>query len=92
MAVDFTKADERRILRQDVSKWRKFKRWCGLFTEKEKAALMYARMLKQLAYEIATKKTILTKRPAWLHERDYKAMRKLQLKSERKPQLNQLNK
>lgn len=90
MSVDFTKADERRILRQDVSIWRKFKRWCGFFTEKERAALIYARMLKIQAYEIATRKTIMTSRPEWMREKDYAALRKLQLKAERKPQLNQL--
>lgn len=80
MAVDFTKADERRILRQDVSMWRKFKRWCGFFTEKEKIALLYARALKQQAYDIVTKKTIMTDRPKWIRLSDWHKLMKIQKK------------
>lgn len=67
-----------------VSAWQRLRRWLGIYTREEKEVLAYAKRIKQETILVASKQKQITSRPDWMRYEDYKKLRSLQNKVERK--------
>lgn len=60
------------------------RRWLGIYSKKEREVLDYARKLKTTAMQIARGRLTLLSRPDWMRYEDWREVRKLQTKLERR--------
>ena len=61
-----------------------FRRWLGLYSKEEREGLDYARKLKKTTMQIARGQQSLLSRPDWMRYEDWREVRKLQNKLERR--------
>lgn len=67
-----------------VGFWGKVRRAFGIFTKDEKEVLRYARKVHGLAAGIAKGGTVLVTRPEWLRAEDYRSLKALQKRVEKR--------
>ena len=61
-----------------------FRRWLGIYSKEEREVLDYARKLKKTTMQIARGQLTLLSRPKWMRHEDWREVRKLQNKLERR--------
>ena len=61
-----------------------FRRWLGIYSRDEWEVLGYARKLKMTTMQIARGQLTLLSRPDWMRYEDWREVRKLQTKLERR--------
>lgn len=64
--------------------WGEFRRWLGFYTKDEREVIAYSKKLKRYAFGIRDGKERLTRRPEWMRHEDYREMRKLQQRFEKR--------
>jgi hypothetical protein len=60
------------------------RRWLGIYSKEEREVLDYARKLKKTTMQIARGQLTLLSRPYWMRHEDWREVRKLQNKLERR--------